>query len=80
MKRAVTGSTSSAVPFTIEHLREGFGGVLLDQEHADYHTARSVWNGMIDRRPALIARCASVADVQATPAFAHGKAAPRLAR
>jgi len=80
MESAVTGSTSSAVPFTIEHLREGFGGVLLDQEHADYHTARSVWNGMIDRRPALIARCASVADVQATLAFARAQALPVAVR
>src|SRR5688500_15089102 len=36
---------------------------LLTPEHDDYEAARRVHNGLIDRRPALIARCHSNADV-----------------
>lgn len=38
-------------------------GELLRPEDDGYDTARAVFNGMIDRHPALIARCAGVADV-----------------
>jgi len=46
------------------------GDVLLDDD-AGYDDARALWNGMIDRRPALIARCLGVADVVACVAFAR---------
>ncbi|HYQ85217.1 MAG TPA: hypothetical protein VEP28_14580, partial [Rubrobacter sp.] len=38
-------------------------GELLRSEDEGYDTARAVFNGMIDRHPALISRCAGVADV-----------------
>src|SRR5947209_20357512 len=41
----------------------GFGGHALTPGKPGYDAARSVWNGMIDHRPALIVRCASVDDV-----------------
>jgi FAD/FMN-containing dehydrogenase len=41
-----------------------FRGELLSPSTPDYDAARKVWNGMVDRRPAHIARCRSVADVQ----------------
>jgi FAD/FMN-containing dehydrogenase len=49
-------------------------GSLLRPSDTGYDAARTVWNGMIDRRPALIARCAGVADVMAAVRFArtHG--------
>jgi FAD/FMN-containing dehydrogenase len=37
---------------------------------ADYEKARRVWNGNVDRRPALIARCNGVSDVQLAVTFA----------
>ncbi|AXB41646.1 FAD-binding oxidoreductase [Amycolatopsis albispora] len=46
---------------TTEALR--FDGQLLGPGSHGYDQARSVWNAMIDRRPRLIARCASVSDV-----------------
>ncbi|MDA0822056.1 MAG: FAD-binding oxidoreductase [Proteobacteria bacterium] len=38
---------------------------------AEYDTARTLWNSMIDKRPALIARCASTEDVVASVCFAR---------
>ena len=55
----------------IEALRAGFRGQVLQPEEAGYDAARAVWNGMIDRRPAVIARCAGVADVIAAVNFAQ---------
>jgi FAD/FMN-containing dehydrogenase len=42
-----------------------FAGELIAPSDAQYETARRVWNGMVDRRPALIARCAHEDDVVA---------------
>src|SRR6266852_1925000 len=50
-------------PAAIQDLKQNFRGELLVPSDAGYDEARKVWNGMIDKRPALIARCASVADV-----------------
>jgi FAD/FMN-containing dehydrogenase len=54
----------------IEVLKQQFGGELLAPRHVQYDTARKVWNGMIDKRPALIARCTSTSDVIACIHFA----------
>jgi FAD binding domain/Berberine and berberine like len=50
---------------------DGFRGRLITADHADYDVARAVWNGAIDRRPHLIARCTGVADVVAAVRFAR---------
>jgi FAD/FMN-containing dehydrogenase len=49
-------------------------GQLIRPDHAEYDEARKIWNAMIDRRPALIARCQGVEDVQLVVGFArrHG--------
>src|SRR5579859_218773 len=47
----------------IQDFRTGLRGQVILPGDAEYDNARKVWNGMIDRRPALIARCAGVADV-----------------
>lgn len=38
-------------------------GEVIDRAHPEYDEARRVWNGLIDRYPAVIARCAGTADV-----------------
>ncbi len=46
-----------------EALLHRMRGPVLDRTHPDYDAARRVWNGLIDRHPAVIARCADTADV-----------------
>jgi FAD/FMN-containing dehydrogenase len=52
-------------------LRAGLRGDVILPGDADYESARLVWNGMIDKRPGLIARCAGPADVLAAVRFAR---------
>jgi FAD/FMN-containing dehydrogenase len=51
---------------------DGFRGELITADHTHYDTARAVWNGAVDRRPRLIARCTGTADVAAAVRFARG--------
>jgi FAD/FMN-containing dehydrogenase len=41
----------------IEEFRANFKGQALTPGHSDYEVSRAVWNGAIDRKPAVIARC-----------------------
>jgi FAD/FMN-containing dehydrogenase len=56
---------------TIQNLRKSFRGTLLRPIDDGYESARRIWNGMIDRKPALIARCTGAADVIAAVTFAR---------
>lgn len=51
----------------------GFLGALISPDHHDYDDARAVWNGAVDRRPTLIARCSCTADVAAAVRFARSR-------
>jgi FAD/FMN-containing dehydrogenase len=55
-------TTTAQFPATTVH-RSHFDGEVLTPGARGYDSARSVWNGMIDHRPKLIVRCASVGDV-----------------
>jgi FAD/FMN-containing dehydrogenase len=68
------GGTISVGEILIAELRGALHGELMLLDHAGYDRARRVWNGNVDRRPALIARCTGVADVQQAVNFArtHG--------
>jgi FAD binding domain/Berberine and berberine like len=50
----------------LAELHAGFRGEVVGRDHPFYEEHRKVWNGSIDRRPALILRCAGVADVIAS--------------
>jgi FAD/FMN-containing dehydrogenase len=50
---------------------EGFRGRLIIADDPDYDTARAVWNGAVDRRPRLIARCSGAADAAVAVRFAR---------
>jgi FAD/FMN-containing dehydrogenase len=54
-------------------LREAMRGQVLVPGEPGYDEARRVWNATVDRRPALIARCVDVPDVQRALAFAVGR-------
>jgi FAD/FMN-containing dehydrogenase len=55
----------------VDGLGTNFLGELVQPDDAAYDERRKVWNGDIDRRPALIARCRGVADVVAAVRFAR---------
>jgi FAD/FMN-containing dehydrogenase len=54
-----------------EALRGALRGELLEPGNPAYDATRVVWNGMIDRRPALIVRCRNAADVIASVNYAR---------
>jgi FAD/FMN-containing dehydrogenase len=64
----------------IGEFRTALGVRLIEPHHDTYDEARRVWNGMIDRRPALIARCHGVADILAALQFARGTNLPTAIR
>ena len=67
----LTGTDTMVSDKQIGEFRASLRGDLLQPDHPDYDQARRVWNGMIDRRPALIARCAGASDVIAAVNFAR---------
>jgi len=55
---------------TLTALHDQISGSVIRPDDPEYDEARRVWNGDIDRRPAVIARCHSVADVQTAVRYA----------
>src|SRR5919198_6684365 len=65
MGMAATGTAIELDQRALTDLEAPSRGRLVRPEDPDYGEHRRLWNGSIDRRPALIARCAGVADVMA---------------
>lgn len=72
--------TTSLDRSALDTLAAGFLGDLIVPEDDRYDDARKIWNGHIDRRPAVIARCKGVADVMAAVRFAREHELPASVR
>lgn len=71
---ATLDKKTTAVPDKdVRTLQGALDGQLLHPGEAGYDEARTVWNAMIDRRPALIARCANADDVRQVVKFAGAR-------
>jgi hypothetical protein len=64
-------ATAAIDAASIEALRTTFRGDVTAPGDPAYDEARKIWNGSIDRRPALVARCAGTSDVIAAVRFAR---------
>lgn len=67
----MTTWTHSDLTQMIDTLRDALAGEVIAPGHPTYDEARHVWNGLIDRRPAVIARCANAGDVQQAVSIAR---------
>src|SRR5215470_11514237 len=61
--RTLDASSTKITPDTLAALRSKLRGTVALPGEDGYDAARSIWNAMIDRRPALVVRCLGAADV-----------------
>jgi FAD/FMN-containing dehydrogenase len=65
---------------TLQQFKSGLRGEVLDPGNDGYTSARRVWNGLIDRYPALIVRCTETSDVIRAVQFARSQHLPVAVR
>ncbi len=65
---------------TLQQFKSGLRGEVLDPGNDGYSSARRVWNGLIDRYPALIVRCTDTSDVIRAVHFARSQNLPVAVR
>src|SRR5438034_4167207 len=64
----------------VAELSAGLRGRIVGRDDPGYDETRKIWNGSIDRRPALVASCAGVADVMSAVKFARKHGVPSTIR
>ena len=64
--QTLSGEDTYLTPETLAEFESRLGGELIRPGDEAYEDARQVWNGMIDKRPALIVRASGAADVIAS--------------
>jgi hypothetical protein len=69
--RTLSGCDKPLARAAFETLAASLGQPPILPDASEYDEARRVWNGMIDKRPAAIARCRNVSDVAACLRFAR---------
>src|SRR5947207_2851516 len=67
-------------PDGIDNFRAGFGGQVLTPGRPDYDAARSIWNGAVDRKPAVIVCCNTAEQVGAAISFGRANGLPIAVR
>lgn len=68
--KTVEGTLVSLPHVSLEALRSQIHGIVITPQDKEFDSARRIWNGMIDRTPALIIQCAGTADVILAVQFA----------
>ncbi|MBW2486358.1 MAG: FAD-dependent oxidoreductase, partial [Deltaproteobacteria bacterium] len=69
--KTIDGDYTTIEGSEIEKFKASLGGDLIQPNDDGYDDARTIWNAMIDKRPALIARCRGTADVITAVKFAR---------
>lgn len=69
--RTMDGMTNPLIDASIEAFSNTLRGAVITPDDSDYDSARALWNGMVDRHPALIARCVGNRDVRHAVNFAR---------
>jgi FAD/FMN-containing dehydrogenase len=72
--RRIDGGSAALDASAVENMKSDLRGTLLFPGEVGYEKARTLWNAMIDRRPALVVHCAGVKDIKHAVDFArtHG--------
>lgn len=67
----IGGTTSTLSSDIVASLSRDLGGEVITADHARYDSARTLWNGLINKKPGVVVRCLGVADVITAVKFAQ---------